>query len=59
MITVKVVDKLENSSLVELVDKSVTPNINVTEVLIDAGFAGGDKGMEVEKPSDMKEASGK
>lgn len=59
MITVKVVDKLENSSLVELVDKSVTPNINVTEVLIDAGFAGGDKGMEVEKPSDTKEASGK
>uniref|UniRef100_A0A4X1T5T0 Tudor domain-containing protein 1 n=1 Tax=Sus scrofa TaxID=9823 RepID=A0A4X1T5T0_PIG len=46
MITVRVADKLENSSLVELTDRSVTPHISVTQVLIDAGF-----------PSDLKEAS--
>nr|KAF6425870.1 tudor domain containing 1 [Molossus molossus] len=57
MIMVKVVDKLENSSLVELVDKSMTPNINVTEVLIDAGFAVREKEIVTEKPSDKKEAS--
>lgn len=59
MITVKVVDKLENSSLVELTDRSVMPHISVTRVLIDAGFAVGDKGVVTVKPSDMKEASGK
>ncbi|XP_054437201.1 tudor domain-containing protein 1 [Pteronotus mesoamericanus] len=57
MMTVKVVDKLENSSLVELVDKSETPNISVTEVLIDAGFAVRGKGIVTEKSSDIKEAS--
>lgn len=59
MITVKVVDQLENSSLVELMDRSVMPHISVTRVLIDAGFAVGDKGVVTVKPSDMKEASGK
>ncbi|XP_059889540.1 tudor domain-containing protein 1 [Delphinus delphis] len=57
MITVKVVDKLENSSLVELTDRSVMPHISVTRVLIDAGFAVGDKGVVTVKPSVMKEAS--
>ncbi|XP_006920906.1 tudor domain-containing protein 1 [Pteropus alecto] len=57
IITVKVADKLENSSLVELVDKSVTPSIRVTKVLTDAGFAIGEKGIVTDKPSDTKEAS--
>ncbi|XP_057593462.1 tudor domain-containing protein 1 isoform X2 [Hippopotamus amphibius kiboko] len=57
MITVKVVDKLENSSLVELIDRSVTPHISVTEVLINAGFAVGDKGVVTDKPGDVKEAT--
>ncbi|XP_061049067.1 tudor domain-containing protein 1 [Eubalaena glacialis] len=57
MITVIVVDKLENSSLVELMDRSVMPHISVTKALIDAGFAVGDKGVVTDKPSDMKEAS--
>ncbi|KAM5321904.1 tudor domain-containing protein 1 [Glossophaga mutica] len=57
MVTVKVVDKLENSSLVELVDKSETPSISVAQVLTDAGFAVWGKGAVAEKPSDMKEAS--
>lgn len=58
MITVKVADKLENSSVVELIDISVTPNINVSQVLIDAGFAVGEERM-MQRPSDVKEASGK
>ncbi|XP_036079356.1 tudor domain-containing protein 1 isoform X1 [Rousettus aegyptiacus] len=57
IITVKVTDKLENSSLVELVDKSVTPSVRVTQVLIDAGFAVGEKGIVTDKSSDTKEAS--
>ncbi|XP_036919714.1 tudor domain-containing protein 1 [Sturnira hondurensis] len=57
MITVKVVDKLEHSSLVELTDKSKTPNVSVAQVLTDAGFAVWGKGTVTEKPSDMKEAS--
>ncbi|XP_073096480.1 tudor domain-containing protein 1 isoform X1 [Manis javanica] len=56
MITVKVADKLENSSVVELIDISVTPNINVSQVLIDAGFAVGEERM-MQRPSDVKEAS--
>ncbi|XP_012578955.1 PREDICTED: tudor domain-containing protein 1 [Condylura cristata] len=56
MITVKVAEKLENSSVVELIDKSVTPNISVTQVLIDAGFAVGEPGAVTEKASDVKEA---
>ncbi|XP_058910810.1 tudor domain-containing protein 1 isoform X3 [Kogia breviceps] len=56
MITVKVVDKLENSSLVELTDRSVMPHVSVSKVLIDAGFAVGDKGVVTDKPSDRKEA---
>ncbi|XP_062957676.1 tudor domain-containing protein 1 [Cynocephalus volans] len=54
MIMVKVVDKLENSSLVELTDKSMTPNINVTKALIETGFAVGEKVVVTDKPSDMK-----
>uniref|UniRef100_A0A5F8HK19 Tudor domain-containing protein 1 n=1 Tax=Monodelphis domestica TaxID=13616 RepID=A0A5F8HK19_MONDO len=42
MITVKVVDKKENSSVVELIDKSVKPSINVSKILIEAGFAVGE-----------------
>ncbi|KAL0616596.1 Tudor domain-containing protein 1 [Plecturocebus cupreus] len=57
IITVKVVDKLENSSLVELIDKSKTPHVSVSKVLIDAGFAVGEQGMVANKPSDMKETS--
>ncbi|XP_023585660.1 tudor domain-containing protein 1 [Trichechus manatus latirostris] len=57
MVTVKVVDKLENSSLVELTDKSVTPNVSVTKVLTEAGFAMGEKGIVTNKASDMKEAT--
>ena len=59
IITVNVVDKLENSSLVELIDRSVTPHISVTKALLSAGFALEDKGLVADKPSDMKEASGK
>ncbi|XP_037660722.1 tudor domain-containing protein 1 [Choloepus didactylus] len=55
MITVRVVEKLENSSLVELIDKSVKPNISVTEVLLEAGFAVGEKETVTDKASDMKE----
>ncbi|EPY82173.1 tudor domain-containing protein 1 [Camelus ferus] len=55
MMTVKVVDKLENSSLVELIDRSVTPHISVTRVLIDTGFAVGNKGVVADKPGDVKE----
>ncbi|XP_037597656.1 tudor domain-containing protein 1 isoform X4 [Cebus imitator] len=57
IITVKVVDKLENSSLVELIDKSKTPHVSISKVLIDAAFAVGEQGMVADKPSDMKEAS--
>nr|XP_003408992.1 tudor domain-containing protein 1 [Loxodonta africana] len=57
MITVKVVDKLENSSLVELMDKSVKPNVSVSKVLIEAGFAMGENERVTNKASDMKEAS--
>uniref|UniRef100_A0A2K5ETC0 Tudor domain-containing protein 1 n=1 Tax=Aotus nancymaae TaxID=37293 RepID=A0A2K5ETC0_AOTNA len=57
IITVKVVDKLENSSLVELIDKSKSPHVSVSKVLIDAAFAVGEQGMVADKPSDMKEAS--
>lgn len=59
IITVKVVDKLENSSLVELIDKSEMPHVSVSRVLIDAGFAVGEQRMVTDKPSDMKEDSGK
>lgn len=60
MITVKVVDKLENSSLVELIDESVTPNVSVTQVLLDSGLAAREEGVLVtDKPSDAHEASGK
>ncbi|XP_054948280.1 tudor domain-containing protein 1 [Pan paniscus] len=57
IITVKVVDKLENSSLVELIDKSETPHVSVSRVLIDAGFAVGEQSMVTDKPSDVKETS--
>nr|XP_019580708.1 PREDICTED: tudor domain-containing protein 1 [Rhinolophus sinicus] len=58
MITVKVVDKLENSSLVELIDESVTPNISVTQVLLDSGLAAREEGVLVtDRPSDAQEAS--
>uniref|UniRef100_A0A673TBV7 Tudor domain-containing protein 1 n=1 Tax=Suricata suricatta TaxID=37032 RepID=A0A673TBV7_SURSU len=57
MITVKVIDKLENSSLVELLDKSVTPHISITQVLIDTGFAVGETGVLTDKPSAVKEVS--
>uniref|UniRef100_F7G7H9 Tudor domain-containing protein 1 n=1 Tax=Ornithorhynchus anatinus TaxID=9258 RepID=F7G7H9_ORNAN len=39
MITVKVVDKKDNSSLVELMDTSVNPSISINKCLIDAGIA--------------------
>ncbi|XP_066211537.1 tudor domain-containing protein 1 [Saccopteryx leptura] len=57
MITVKVVDKLENGSLVELIDKSVTPNISVTQVLVDAGFTVRGQDLVTDKPRAVKEAS--
>ncbi|XP_069844164.1 tudor domain-containing protein 1 isoform X3 [Dipodomys merriami] len=57
MVMVKVVDRLENSSLVELIDKSVTPNVSVAKVLTDAGFAVEDKEMVAEKTSDAMKAS--
>ncbi|XP_067393272.1 tudor domain-containing protein 1 isoform X2 [Emydura macquarii macquarii] len=37
MITVRVVDKKENSSVVELADESVTPIINVSKHLLESG----------------------
>ncbi|XP_053524638.1 tudor domain-containing protein 1 [Artibeus jamaicensis] len=57
MVTVKVVGKLEHSSLVELTDQSSTPSISVAQLLTDAGFAVWGKGTVTEKPSDTKEAS--
>ncbi|XP_022267852.2 tudor domain-containing protein 1 isoform X4, partial [Canis lupus familiaris] len=57
IIMVRVADKLENSSLVELVDKSVTPHVSIAQALRDAGFAVGETGMLAEKPSVMKEAN--
>jgi tudor domain-containing protein 1/4/6/7 len=59
MVMVKVVDRLENSSLVELTDKSVTPNVSVAKVLIEAGFATEEKEIVKEKSSDVEKASGK
>ncbi|XP_004631604.1 tudor domain-containing protein 1 [Octodon degus] len=53
MVIVKVVDKLESSSLVELTDKSVTPVISVAKILIDAGYAIDEKETVTEKPSDV------
>lgn len=58
MITVRVVDKLQTSSLVELIDKSETSNISVGKVLVHAGFATEENGIMTDKPSDVKEASG-
>ncbi|XP_040848428.1 tudor domain-containing protein 1 [Ochotona curzoniae] len=57
MITVRVVDKLQTSSLVELIDKSETSNISVGKVLVHAGFATEENGIMTDKPSDVKEAS--
>ncbi|XP_076690770.1 tudor domain-containing protein 1 isoform X6 [Callospermophilus lateralis] len=57
MVTVKVVDRLENSSLVELTDKSLTPSVSVTRALIDAGFAVEEKEIATDKPSGMRKAS--
>ncbi|XP_072596189.1 tudor domain-containing protein 1 isoform X1 [Vulpes vulpes] len=57
IIMVRVADKLENSSLVELVDKSVTPHLSIAQALRDAGFAVGETGTLAEKPSVMKEAN--
>ncbi|PNJ65542.1 TDRD1 isoform 3 [Pongo abelii] len=57
IITVKVVDKLENSSLVGLIDKSEMPHVSVSKVLIDAGFAVGEQSIVTDKPSDVKETS--
>lgn len=59
MITVKVADKLENSSLVELIDASVTPHLSIAQVLRDAGFALQETGVPAEKPRVVKDASGK
>ncbi|XP_042711218.1 tudor domain-containing protein 1 isoform X4 [Chrysemys picta bellii] len=39
MITVRVVDKKENSSVVEIADESVTPIINVSKHLLESGHA--------------------
>ncbi|XP_053778663.1 tudor domain-containing protein 1 [Desmodus rotundus] len=57
MMTVKVLGKLETSSLVALTDKSETPNVSVAQVLTDAGFAIWGKGTVTEPPGDTKEAS--
>uniref|UniRef100_A0A452QZ56 Tudor domain-containing protein 1 n=1 Tax=Ursus americanus TaxID=9643 RepID=A0A452QZ56_URSAM len=57
MITVKVADKLENSSLVELIDASVTPHLSIAQVLRDAGFALQETGVPAEKPRVVKDAS--
>ncbi|XP_010632895.1 tudor domain-containing protein 1 isoform X1 [Fukomys damarensis] len=59
MVMVKVVDKLENSCLVELTDKSVTPVVSVAKVLIDAGFAVDEKEIVTDKPSVPLTAKGK
>ncbi|XP_043374938.1 tudor domain-containing protein 1 isoform X1 [Dermochelys coriacea] len=39
MITIRVVDKKENSSVVEIADESVTPIINVSKHLLESGYA--------------------
>uniref|UniRef100_G1M9K2 Tudor domain-containing protein 1 n=1 Tax=Ailuropoda melanoleuca TaxID=9646 RepID=G1M9K2_AILME len=57
MIMVKVADKLENSSLVELIDESVTPHLSIAQVLRDAGFALRETGVPAEKPGVVKDAS--
>ncbi|XP_032734985.1 tudor domain-containing protein 1 isoform X4 [Lontra canadensis] len=57
MITVKVAGKLENSSLVELVDESVTPHVSIAQALRDAGFAVREAGVLAEKPSVAREDS--
>ncbi|XP_045147280.1 tudor domain-containing protein 1 isoform X1 [Echinops telfairi] len=56
MISVTVVDKLESSSLVELVDRSVTPHVSVARVLVEAGFAVGGKDIVTSHTSDLKDA---
>uniref|UniRef100_A0A8C5KK42 Tudor domain-containing protein 1 n=1 Tax=Jaculus jaculus TaxID=51337 RepID=A0A8C5KK42_JACJA len=55
MVMVKVVDRLENSSLVELMDKSLVPSVSIANILIDAGFAM-EKEVVTDKTSDMKKA---
>uniref|UniRef100_A0A4X2M4V8 Tudor domain-containing protein 1 n=1 Tax=Vombatus ursinus TaxID=29139 RepID=A0A4X2M4V8_VOMUR len=58
MIMVKVVDKKENSSVVELINKSVKPSINVSKILIEAGFAVGEsKMLTTDTSSDLREIS--
>ncbi|XP_051679609.2 tudor domain-containing protein 1 isoform X2 [Oryctolagus cuniculus] len=56
MITVRVVGKLETSSLVELIDKSGTSNVSIGKVLVHAGLATEECGVLTDKPGDGKEA---
>lgn len=51
MVAVRVVGMLGTRSLVELVDKSVTPHVSASKALIDSGFA-------VEEPETVADTSG-
>lgn len=55
---VKVVDKLENSFLVEFIDIFVIFYVSVVKVFIDVGFVVGEIGVLIDKFSDRKEISG-
>lgn len=58
MMIVKVVDKLENSFLVEFIDIFVIFYVSVVKVFIDVGFVVGETGVLIDKFSDRKEISG-
>uniref|UniRef100_A0A8B9QG81 Tudor domain containing 1 n=1 Tax=Apteryx owenii TaxID=8824 RepID=A0A8B9QG81_APTOW len=51
VLTVKVVDKKSNSSVVELIDASVTPVKNISNYLIEKGCAAEEAKMALPKPS--------
>lgn len=59
MVTVKVVDMLGTRSVVELVDKSVTPPVSTSKALIDSGFAVEEKETAADKNNTVHTASGK
>ncbi|XP_035293701.1 tudor domain-containing protein 1 isoform X1 [Cricetulus griseus] len=57
MVTVKVVDMLGTRSVVELVDKSVTPPVSTSKALIDSGFAVEEKETAADKNNTVHTAS--
>ncbi|XP_040598265.1 tudor domain-containing protein 1 isoform X1 [Mesocricetus auratus] len=57
IVTVRVVDMLGTRSVVELVDKSVTPPVSTSKALVDSGFAVEEKEVAADKSSGGRTAS--